>query len=178
MVDFLLFAFASVGMMLILVRGTLFQPFRQFLADRAEQIRIRREEKGQKPHFTLTEFLFGLISCAQCMGFWCGLFCGVFFITSDTCWLGFYERAVPEVIPNEFNGRYLFNRILMLFCCGTAGSFFSVAGDIFVEWLFYSKMLLMRRFDDEEQHRTMLSEQSAHFAETIQSMPEEINSAE
>ncbi|MDR2754617.1 MAG: DUF1360 domain-containing protein [Planctomycetaceae bacterium] len=150
MVDFLLFALASVGMTLILVRGTLFQSFRNFLANRAEQIRLHREQKGYSSGFTLTEFLLGLISCAQCTGFWCGLFCGIFFITSDTCWIWL----------TSINNRYLFNRILMLFCCGVAGSFLSVVGDIFIEWLFFSKMLLMRRFEDEERQRTMLSASS------------------
>jgi len=147
MVDFLLFAFASIGMTLILVRGTLFLPFRNFLANGAERIRKRREKKGLPTRFTLTEFLFGLISCAQCTGFWCGLFCGIFFVTSDTSW----------VWLNSIGPRHLFNRILMLFCCGAAGSFLSVIGDIFVEWLFFSKMLLMRRFEDEEHHRAFLA---------------------
>jgi hypothetical protein len=43
----------------------------------------------------------------------------------------------------------------MLFCCGAAGSFLSVIGDIFLEWLFFSKMLLMRRFEDEEHQRSI-----------------------
>ncbi|MDR0336546.1 MAG: DUF1360 domain-containing protein [Planctomycetaceae bacterium] len=147
MVDFLLFALASVGMTLILVRGTLFQPFRDFLVHRAERIRFNREQKGYSSGFTLTEFFLGLLSCAQCTGFWCGIFCGFFFITSDTCW----------VWLNNIHNRYLFNRILMLFCCGAAGSFLSVVGDIFLEWLFFSKMLLMRRFEDEEQQRAIAS---------------------
>ncbi|MDR0610199.1 MAG: DUF1360 domain-containing protein [Planctomycetaceae bacterium] len=145
MVDFVLFALATVGMTLILVRGTLFQPFRDFLANRAERIRSYREQKGLRSGFTLTEFLLGLISCTQCMGFWCGLFCGVFFITSDTCWV--WLKSVGN--------RYLFNRILMLFCCATAGSFLSMVGDIFIDWLFFSKMLLMRRFEDEEHQRSI-----------------------
>ncbi|MDR3198187.1 MAG: hypothetical protein LBU34_10000 [Planctomycetaceae bacterium] len=147
MVDFLLFALASIGMTLILVRGTLFQSFRDFLANRSEQIRLYREHKGYSSGFTLTEFLYGLISCAQCTGFWCGLFCGIFFITSDTNW----------VWLKSISNRYFFNRILMLFCCGAAGSFLSVIGDIFLEWLFFSKMLLMRRFEDEERQRASLS---------------------
>jgi hypothetical protein len=147
MVDFVLFALASIGMTLILVRGTLFQPFRDFLANRAERIRLYREQKGVRSGFTLTEFLLRLISCAQCMGFWCGLFCGVFLITSDASWIE----------PNNYqiNPCYLFNRILMLFCCGAAGSFLSVIGDIFLEWLFFSKMLLMHRFEDEEHQRSI-----------------------
>ncbi|MDR0705167.1 MAG: DUF1360 domain-containing protein [Planctomycetaceae bacterium] len=149
MADFVLFALASIGMTLILVRGTLFQPFRDFLANRAERIRLHREHKELRSGFTLTEFLSGLISCAQCMGFWCGLFCGVFLITADASWIE----------PNSYkiNPRYLFNRILMLFCCGAAGSFLSVIGDIFLEWLFFSKMLLMRRFEDEEHQRSTMA---------------------
>jgi hypothetical protein len=147
-------------MTLILVRGTLFQPFRNFLADGAERIRIRREKKGLPSGFTFTEFLLGLLSCAQCTGFWSGLFCGIFFITSDTCWIWL----------NSISNRYLFNRILMLFCCGAAGSFLSVVGDIFLEWLFFSKMLLMRQFEDEEHRRTLLSEQE--LAATAEVLPE------
>jgi hypothetical protein len=75
------------------------------------------------------------------MGFWCGLFFGVFLITADASWI--------ESNSYKVNPRYLFNRILMLFCCGASGSFLSVIGDLVLEWLFFSKMLLMRRLEDE-----------------------------
>lgn len=142
MIDFLLFCLASVGMTLILVRGSLFASFREKLFEEADRIRNKRQKKGQANGFTLIEFVADMIHCVQCTGFWCGLFCGFFLLTSDSVWIGF-----------SFMGpRLLFNRILMLFCCGLAGSFLASVGDILIEWMFFSK-LRKERWILEDDHR-------------------------
>lgn len=136
MIDFFLFSFASVGMTLILVHGSLFQPLRQRLSDGVEQIQRRRLKKGLPPSFTLVEFFHGMIGCVQCTGFWCGVFCGLFLVTSDTYWSGFAFFLGP---------RYFLNRLMMLFCCGLASSFLAPVGNHWVDGLFFSKELQARQ---------------------------------
>lgn len=142
MVDFLLFGFASVGMTLILVNGSIFLPLRESLSRGVEKLHRRREQKGLPPSFTLLEFFHGMIHCVQCMGFWSGLFCGLFLLTTETSYL---EQGGPIMI---------FNRLLMLLCCGTASSFLSMLSDLFLSWLFVSKLYLERQlsFDHVPNH--------------------------
>ena len=144
MTDFLLFCLASVGMTLILVRGSIFQSFRQYLANETARIRRRREKKGLKPVFSLIGCLHELIECVQCSGFWCGMFCGLVFITSDTYWVNLENVGI----------RYLGNRILMLFCCGAVGSFLAPLGDLSIQWLFCVKELRVRDLETDDFHRT------------------------
>lgn len=143
MVDFLLFCLASVGMTLILVRGSLFASFREKLALEAERIQNTRQKKKQAAGFSLIEFVGGMLHCVQCTGFWCGLFCGFFLLTSDSVWIGF----------SSMGPRLLFNRILMLFCCGLAGSFLASVGDILVEWMFFSKLRKERWILEDDRRR-------------------------
>lgn len=139
--NFVLFCFASVGLTTILVHGTIFQSFRAALAERAARIRRRREKKNLPPSFTLIEFLHELIGCSQCCGFWCGLFCGFFYLTSDTVWLG-YHFWFP---------RFLFNRFLMLLCCGLAGSFLAFCFDILAEYVATGTICMKRRLAEQEE---------------------------
>ncbi len=141
MTDFFLFCFASIGMTLILVRGSIFLPVRRYFVEKTDRIHRRRQKKGLPPGLTTTEFLHDLIHCVQCMGFWCGLFCGFFLLTSDGYWM------------RDFGLRFVFNRSLMLFCCGAAGSFLSSVADIFLEWLFFSKILRERTVIADDRRR-------------------------
>lgn len=151
MVDFLLFCFASVGMTLIVVNSVIFEPLRVRLHQAVERLEQRRRKKGMPPSFTLLEFFRGIVHCVQCMGFWSGLFCGLFLVTSDSLRFG----------PDANVARIIINRMLMLFCCGVAGSFLSMAGNLLLEWLFFSKQYF--------EHQTLLSAESM----SEQPMPED-----
>lgn len=140
MTDFLLFCLAAVGTTLIVVRGAIFLPVRNFFANETDRIRRRREKKGLPPSFSLIEFLHELLGCVQCTGFWCGVLCGLFLVSSDTAWASLSEPGLRQLV----------NRLLMLFCCGAAGSFLSPLADVLLEWLFYSKILMVRRLEDED----------------------------
>lgn len=153
MADFLLFCLASVGMTLILVRGSIFLSWRQFLASEAARIRRRREKKDLPPSFTLIEFFHELIECVQCTGFWCGVVCGLFLVTSDGHWNSLAETGTLAGIP------YLFNRALMLLCCGAAGSFLAPLGDSLVEWMFCTRVLRSRELEDDNHRRAEATEQ-------------------
>lgn len=132
-------------MTLILVHGSLFQSFRQNLAESVDRIHRRRQKKGLPPSFSLAEFFHGMITCVQCTGFWCGIFCGLFLVTSDTFWSGFAFFLGP---------RYLLNRLMMLFCCGLASSFLAPLGNHWLDGLFFSKELHARQLmsPNEEQN--------------------------
>ena len=142
MANFFLFGLASIGMTLILVRGRVFASFRDYFALRSDRIRQKRDRKQLPPSFTLIEFIHELLGCVQCTGFWCGVFCGLFLLTSEIFWS--WGGLIDPV--------YLINRILMLFCCGAAGSFLAMVGDIFGEWLFFSKELTARAVAVKDQH--------------------------
>ena len=76
MTDFnalLLFAFASVGMTFILVEGSIFYPMRESFRRQVEKIEHKRQ-RGKKVGWTFSEFAFGILTCHQCCGFWCGIF--------------------------------------------------------------------------------------------------------
>ena len=59
MAVFLLFATAAVGLTNIIVHGSIFSPVRTWLQR------------------TLKPGLYEVFECYQCMGFWCGLLCGI-----------------------------------------------------------------------------------------------------
>ncbi len=142
MTEFLLFCLASVGTTLIVARGAIFAPLRDFLANESVRLQRRREKKNLPPSFSLIEFLNGLMSCVQCTGFWCGLFCGCFLVSSDGFWAGLDGLGLRQTV----------NRVLMLFCCGAAGSFLAPLGDVLLEWLFLSKTLMVRHLEDIDRH--------------------------
>jgi len=149
MVEFLLFCIATVGMTSIITQGVIFQPFRQFVGDWAEKIRVRREQgahiTNKNPRRSFVEWFNELINCAQCTGFWCGLFCGLFFILPE-----FYEAV----------GSPLFALVLLLkwFCCGLGGSFLAALGCIVIDWVFYLRMNALRRWEEQD---LMLAERQA-----------------
>lgn len=158
MMDFLLFCLASIGMTLILVRGSIFRSYREFLANETNRIRRRREKKGQFSGFTLIEFFHGMITCVQCTGFWCGIFCGLFLISSDGIWVSLGSIGL----------RHLVNRVLMLFCCGAVSSFLSPLGDMLLEWLFCVKELRVRELEADDRRRAEAAEQQNLEAPTEQ----------
>jgi len=141
MVEFLLFCLATVGMTSIITQGVIFQPFRQFFGDWAERIRVHREQRAQAsnkvPRRSFVEWFNELINCAQCTGFWCGLFCGLFFLLPETC----------PIDISPLLALYLF---LKWFCCGLGGSFLATLGCIAIDWVFYLKMNALRRLEEQE----------------------------
>jgi len=64
--DLLLFAASSVGMTLIIVHGAIFERLRKFITTASEKYQCLLPIKE-------------LVTCVQCSGFWCGLFCGAYF---------------------------------------------------------------------------------------------------
>lgn len=99
---FLLFVCAVIGMTHIIVDGAIFQPVREWV------------EKNTHEKF------YDLFQCYQCMGFWCGMFCG-FIVVS-------------------FN-------IFTVLACGFAGSFLASFGAYFLEYL---QTLIMIEIPDRE----------------------------
>ena len=155
MTDFLLFCIATIGMTSIITQGVIFQPFRQFVGSWAERIRIHREQKTPERQVQVSrsfvEWFEELINCAQCTGFWCGLFCGLFFLTSDHLWSG---------TGGQMNDLQPINRILMLFCCGLGGSFLAPLGCNLIDWVFYHKMNALRHLEEQDM---MLAARRAEF---------------
>ena len=149
MAEFLLFCIATVGMTSIITQGIIFQPFRQFVGDWAEKIRSHREQKA-KVRRSFIEWFNELIHCAQCTGFWCGLFCGLFFLLPET--------HAAEMLP--LPALYL---LLKWFCCGLGGSFLATLGCITIDWVFYLRMNAQRHL---EEHDRMLAERQAEVQET------------
>lgn len=149
----LLFCLASAGMTSIIVKGTIFRPFREWLADGAERYTHRREKKGLPPAFSPFVFVNDIVSCIQCTGFWCGLFCGLSLVSFDFIAVGMSPK-VPLVSTGSFIFPIIFlaNKVLMLFCCGVAGSFSAMLGDVLFETLYFTKEYTARRLHEEE-HR-------------------------
>ena len=136
MVEFLLFCIATVGMTSIITQGVIFQPFRQFVGDWAEKIRSHREQKA-KVRRSFIEWFNELIHCAQCTGFWCGLFCGLFFL-------------LPEIRAAEMLSIPALSLLLKWFCCGLGSSFLATLGCIVIDWVFYLRMNALRRWEEQE----------------------------
>ena len=151
MVEFLLFGIATVGMTSIIVQGVIFLPFRQFIGNWAERIQSRREQAGKATRRSFVEWFSELIHCAQCTGFWCGLFCSLFFLLPET-------RAVAAFDD-------LLSLLLKWFCYGLGGSFLASFGCNAVDWVFYHKMNALRRLEEQD---LMLAERQTH----LPNMPE------
>ena len=143
-VGFLLFCIAAVGMTLIITRGNIFAPLRLFISGWSEQIRQRREQRaantGKSPRCkSCIEWLNDLINCDQCMGFWCGLFCGLLI-----------------ALPSEGSTLTLclpltcLQILFVLFCCGLGGSFLAPLSSNIVDMVFYYKMNALRQLEDRE----------------------------
>ena len=142
MIEFSLFCIATVGMTSIIVQGIIFLPFRQFVGGWAEGVHNHRAQKAQVTgrvlRRSLIEWFNELINCAQCTGFWCGLFCGLFLLSSDSYWL------------TTFDGRLIAHRLLMWFCCGVGGSFLASLGCNVIDWVFYRKMNALRLLEEQD----------------------------
>ena len=163
MVEFLLFCIATVGMTSIITQGVIFQPFRQFFGDWAEKIHHRREQMGKGHRRSCIEWFNELINCAQCTGFWCGLFCGLFILTSEGYWLENFGAQTKETRISlgdggwgalrtewEYDNVKIVNRLLMWFCCGVGGSFLSALGCNVIDWVFYRKMNALRQLEEQD----------------------------
>ena len=142
MVEFLLFCLATVGMTSIITQGVIFQPFRQFFGGWAEKIHERREQKAQATHTapqrSLVEWFSELINCAQCAGFWCGLFCGLIIVKP------------AQFIAAHSNDPQPLYSVFLLFCCGLGGSFLSALGCNVIDWVFYRKMNALRHLEEQD----------------------------
>ncbi|MDR3182629.1 MAG: DUF1360 domain-containing protein [Planctomycetaceae bacterium] len=153
-VFFFLYLLGTVGMTLIVVKGVIFQPVRQFIGEKADAARQQRERQAEKtgklPPRSIIEFLSELISCTQCTGFWCGLFCGILMLTPDA-------NVLLQLGKEDKLGQYVVlpvHYLLLWFCCGTAGSFAASLGDIVLEWVFYHKMVALRNLEKLDQEST------------------------
>jgi hypothetical protein len=142
MTEFLLFCIATVGMTLIITQGNIFRPFRQFLGDWSERIRERRERNNRTMR-SCVEWFNELINCAQCTGFWCGLFCGLLLTKS--------LNGILTVSVDDF---------LTLFCCGLGGSFLASLGSNLIDWIFYRKMNALRQLEEQD---VILAERRANL---------------
>ena len=140
MFEFLLFAIASIGLTAILVDGKVFASLRESLFDRARFLREKRERLKLKPKFTLMEFLEGILTCYQCCGFWSGLLCGLFLVTS------FSEIGVEE---RRFAVLHTF---LMWFCCGAAGSLLAHIYYWCIELISSLALLIKSKLEIEHHH--------------------------
>ena len=141
MTEFLLFCIATVGMTSIITQGVIFQPFRHYFGDWAERIRERREQKAQATDKILCrsciEWFSELINCAQCTGFWSGLFCGLLLVVPMSAY-----------------------SLLVWFCYGLGGSFLASFGCNAIDWVFYRKMNALRQLEEQD---FMLAERRAHL---------------
>ena len=88
--EFLLFAFGTIGMSHIIVDSSLMEPIRNWY-----------ERK-------MPERLASLVNCYLCSGFWAGIICGFFVLSSN---------------------------LLMLFVCGCAGAFLSNLAAVMLNYL-------------------------------------------
>ena len=156
MTTFLLFCIATVGMTSIITQGVIFMPIRQYMGNWAESIRSRREQKalasGKLPRRSLVEWFNELINCAQCTGFWCGLFCGMILLP----WSGEVCRFFTAAGESPLLFLYF---LLTWFCCGLGGSFLAALGCIAIDWVFYLKMNALRQWEDRD---SMLAAQHTH----------------
>ncbi|MDR1384990.1 MAG: DUF1360 domain-containing protein [Planctomycetaceae bacterium] len=146
--DFFLFCMATVGLTAILVDGKIFQPFRERLEKnvRDDEERWNSQFPEKKPPRTWSGFLFSIITCYQCCGFWSGLFCGFCLLLVITDYTLVYNG-----IRLGTDLQRLFHVPFFWLLCGFAGSFLSTVYLMFVEWIF-AKTELCRRTNQEHPH--------------------------
>lgn len=100
--EFLLFIFASIGFTNIMIDGSIFKSLREWIDKKTkppivEKVVVKSTDEFTPPWFWVkVNQLFG---CPQCMGFWCGVICGIMLLS--------------------------FNPLIWI-PCGFAGSFLSV----------------------------------------------------
>lgn len=140
----LLFCLASVGLTAILVDGVIFAQVRNWVAQEAQARRDQRPKtkKSSKSgsQSSVFEFIESILSCYQCCGFWSGLFCGIFLLTS------FSE------IGTESRSWAVLHTLMMWLCAGLAGSILSHVYLVCVELLFSLTMLAKRIAPDAHEH--------------------------
>jgi hypothetical protein len=152
----------------IITQGSIFFPFRQYVGNWAEAIRERREKKAQEQggishpvsRRSMIEWFNELINCAQCTGFWCGLFCGFLLYQPEITWGDlkllseyFFATFIPLYFANEYIWQIvyrLFSWIFVWVCCGLGGSFLSALGCNAIEWVFYRKMNALRQLEEQD----------------------------
>jgi hypothetical protein len=111
----LLFCLATIGMTHIIVDGSILQWFRDLM---------------QK---VLPNKLYEVFTCYQCMGFWCGLFCGYFTLIRPCLnWQTPWQMA-----------------FVWTFICGCASSFLSPWGAIYLNAL-EAKMVIEYKEKEEK----------------------------
>jgi hypothetical protein len=132
MTELLLFMAASIGMTLIVTRGEIFSEFRAWVLSFAPKMPENTttaavSEDGTPivlppPPLTTIQYLrrkiTAAINCCQCTGFWCGVFCGIWYV---------YYGSVADT-------NHVIN-VFKLFLCGCVGSVTSMTADIFLEYL-------------------------------------------
>ena len=150
MFELLLFAIASVGLTAILVDGKILAPLRGHLFERTRLIREKRERLNLKPRFTFSEFLEGILTCYQCCGFWSGLICGLFLVTS------FSEIGVPE------RRLAIVHTLLLWFCSGAAGSLLAHVYYWCIELISALALLVKSKIPLDEHHQHVHPEDDAH----------------
>ena len=133
MVYFLFFCLASVGLTAILVDGAIFSSLRRYVAEETERIRRRRERKNLPPSFTLYEAAHEILGCHQCCGFWAGLLCSPYLLTSEPFWNGL-----------SMGPRLLVNYLFAVFFCGLVGSLLATFYLRSIEYVFAYTVLAQR----------------------------------
>lgn len=143
MFPFCLFVLASVGLTAILVDGKIFSSFREKLIHRADFLRSRRERLNLQPTFNFTEYFEGILTCYQCCGFWSGLFCGLFLLTTASCCPLYTDPKPPFA---------LLNTALLWFCCGAVGSLSAHLYLRLVELLYATEVFLKQHHLPHHHH--------------------------
>jgi hypothetical protein len=105
MSEFLIWIFATIGLTDLIISSTIMSGFRNWAKDKF--------------------FFKDITICHQCLGLWCGIICGNL-------------RFTPEILLELKLSESIYNVIttltyLLLF--GFAGSYLSVLGRLFIEWL-------------------------------------------
>ncbi|MDR2754904.1 MAG: hypothetical protein LBC20_04290, partial [Planctomycetaceae bacterium] len=131
----------------------IFEPFRVFLAQRVERIKQERAENNLPHRFTFVEFWHKVFQNVQSVGFCCGLFCGLFMLVSDIFYSrmfmasgSFSEFWTPSLVYNI----RVFRCVMLVFCCGMAGSFSASLGDSILQWLDVSKELKAKQLSQKK----------------------------
>ena len=157
MVHFLFFCLASVGLTAILVDGAVFASIRRYFAVEADRIRRRRERKNLPTWFSLYEAVHEILSCYQCCGFWSGLFCSLYLLTSQPFWNGL--SADPWLLLNSF---------FAVLLCGFVGSLLATVYLHGIEYVFSYRVLAQRSTPPEPlQPEPTLPESALPEPETV-----------
>jgi hypothetical protein len=153
--EFFLFCIAVTGMTLILVQGSIFEPLRAKLARTVANIERNREENNLSKRFTIVELLHKILQCFQCAGFWCGIFCGFFILSSDFLSSSHTAQVTLKVANVSMwsfvvsSGFSVIRWMMILFCCGVAGSFLAPLGDLLLQLIYISKELIAKQLQPD-----------------------------